>query len=125
MKITSFCPFISTARPEETVGLFEELGFERRHTKEGIEIAERDDTVIRMKDANGFYVDILQADTGLLHDTVGIRMNVDNFEEAYQMLLEKGFKNMYGDEMVHTGSSEAAMMVSPSGFNICIIQHIK
>ena len=125
MKITSFCPFISTARPEETVGLFEELGFERRHTKEGIEIAERDDTVIRMKDANGFYVDILQANTGLSHDTVGIRMNVDNFEEAYQMLLEKGFKNMYGDEMVHTGSSEAAMMVSPSGFNICIIQHIK
>lgn len=125
MKITTFNPFISTARSDEAVCLFEELGFERRHTKEGIEIAERDDTVIRMKDANGFHVDILQADTGLSQDTVGIRMNVDDFEEAYQMLLEKGFTNMYGDETVSTGSSKAAMMVSPSGFNICIIQHIK
>ena len=125
MKISSFNPFISTAHPDEAVSLFKELGFERRHTKEGIEIADRDDTVIRMKDANGFYIDILQADTGLPNDTVGIRMNVDNFEEAYKMLLEKGFKNMYGDEKVNTASSEAAMMVSPSGFNICIIKHIK
>lgn len=41
------------------------------------------------------------------------------------MLQEKGFKNMYGDETVNTSSSKAAMMVSPSGFNICIIKHIK
>ena len=125
MNITTFNPFISTAHPDEAVSLFKELGFERRHTKEGIEIADRDDTVIRMKDANGFYIDILQAEIGLPQDTVGIRMNVDNFEEAYKMLLEKGFKNMYGDETVKTGSSKAAMMVSPSGFSICIIQHIK
>jgi hypothetical protein len=125
MNITTFNPFISTAHPDEAVSLFKELGFERRHTKEGIEIADRDDTVIRMKDANGFYIDILQAETGLPQDTVGIRMNVDIFEEAYKMLLEKGFKNMYGDETVKTGSSKAAMMVSPSGFSICIIQHIK
>ena len=125
MNITSFNPFISTAHPEEAVNLFKELGFEKRHTKEGIEIADRDDTVIRMKDANGFYIDILKTDASLSQDTVGIRMNVDNFEEAYKMLLEKGFKNMYGDETVKTGSSKAAMMVSPSGFSICIIQHIK
>lgn len=125
MKITTLNPFISTTHPDEAVKLFGELGFERRHTKEGIEIAKRDDTVIRMKDANGFYVDILQADTGLSKDTMGIRMNVDNFEEAYNMLLDKGFKNMYGDEMVNTSSSKAAMMVSPSGFSICVIQHIK
>ena len=125
MNITSFNPFISTAHPDEAVSLFKELGFERRHTKEGIEIADRDDTVIRMKDANGLYIDILKTDASLSQDTVGIRMNVDNFEEAYKMLLEKGFKNMYGDETVKTGSSKAAMMVSPSGFSICIIQHIK
>ncbi len=46
-------------------------------------------------------------------------------DETYKLLREKGFKNLYGEETVSTGSSKAAMMVSPSGFNICIIQHIK
>lgn len=125
MKITTFNPFISTTDPDEAVSLFGELGFERRHTKKGIEIADRDDTVIRMKDENGFYVDILKPETEQIGDIVGIRMNVDDFDEAYKMLRERGFKNLYGDETVNTSSSKAAMMVSPSGFNICIIQHIK
>ncbi len=125
MKITAFNPFISTTNSDEVVSLFGELGYERRHTKKGIEIADRDDTVIRMKDENGFYVDILKPETEQTGDMVGIRMNVDNFDEAYKMLGERGFKNLYGDETVNTGSSKAAMMVSPSGFTICIIQHIK
>ena len=54
MQITTFNPFISTSHSDETVMLFEQLGFMRRHKKEGIEIADRDDTVIRMKDASGF-----------------------------------------------------------------------
>lgn len=125
MKITSFNPFISTTHTDEAVSLFGELGFEQRHTKKGIEIADRDDTVIRMKDENGFHLDILKPDSGQERDIVGIRMNVDDFDEAYEMLREKGFKNLYGDETVSTSSSKAAMMVSASGFNICIIQHIK
>ncbi len=125
MKITTFNSFIATSQTEETISLFEELGFERHHKKEGIEIAERDDTVIRMKDANGFYIDILQSDSNVSHDTMGIRMNVDNFDEAYEMLQDHGFKNVYGDETVNTSSSKAAMMVAPSGFNICVIEHKK
>ena len=58
-------------------------------------------------------------------DLVGIRMNVDDFDEAYSVLLKHGFRNIYGEETVHTSSSKAAMMVSPSGFRICIIQHVK
>ena len=105
MQITTFNPFISTSHSDETVMLFEQLGFMRRHKKEGIEIADRDDTVIRMKDASGFYLDVLEPEGDLPCDLVGIRMN--------------------GEETVHTSSSKAAMMVSPSGFRICIIQHVK
>ena len=125
MKITTFNPFIVTSQVDDTIKLFETLGFERRHTKEGIEIADRDDSVIRMKDANGFYLDILQSNIEAPRDTVGVRMNVDDFNEAYQTLLRRGFKNAYDDEIVKTESSKAAMMISPSGFNISIIQHIK
>lgn len=125
MKITTFNPFIITSQVDDTIELFETLGFERRHTKEGIEIADRNDTVIRMKDANGFYLDVLQSNVESVRDKVGVRMNVDDFDEAYQTLLQRGFKNAYGDETVDTKSSKAAMMISPSGFCISLIQHIK
>ena len=125
MKITAFNPLIITQDPESAIKLFEEMGFEQRHTKEGIEIADRDDTVIRMKDASGFYLDVLEPEGDLPCDLVGIRMNVDDFDEAYSVLLKHGFRNIYGEETVHTSSSKAAMMVSPSGFRICIIQHVK
>jgi hypothetical protein len=125
MKITSFNPFIATARPDETVSLFEEMGFEKRHIKQGIEIADRNDTVIRMKDANGFHLDVLQSNEEQPRDSIGIRMNVDDFDEACRMLLDHGFRNVYGGETVQTGSSKAAMMVSPSGFCISVIQHLK
>ena len=125
MKITTFNSFIATSKTEETISLFEALGFERHHQKQGIEIAEEDNTVIRMKDANGFYVDVLQEDADLPRDIMGIRINVDHFEEAYEKLLQHGFKNVYGDETVDTSSSRAAMMVAPSGFRICIVEHKK
>ena len=54
-----------------------------------------------------------------------IRMNVDNFGEAYELLTAHGFKNFYGDQTVDTNSSESAIMISPSGFVINLIQHIK
>ena len=125
MKITTFNSFIATSQTDATIRLFEEFGFERRHKKEGIEIAESDNTVIRMKDANGFFVDILQSSEETARDMVGIRINVDNFDEAYDMLQKHGFKNVHGDETVSTSSSKAAMMVAPSGYNVCIVEHIK
>lgn len=125
MKITGFDPFIATVQSGETVSLFEEMGFEKHHVKQGIEIADRNDTVIRMKDVNGFHLDVLQPNGEQTRDAVGIRMNVDDFDEACRILLEHGFRNVYGSETVQTGSSKAAMMVSPSGFCISVIQHLK
>ena len=80
MKITTFNPQIMTRNADALIHLFEELGFEKRHTKEGI--GELDVTGIRMKDADGNYLDISQSDEAPEHDLVAIRMNVDNFDEA-------------------------------------------
>ena len=55
----------------------------------------------------------------------GIRMNVDNFDEAYEFLKSKGFVNTRGDKVTDTGSAKATMMASPSGFMISLIEHIK
>ena len=56
MKITTFNPQIITNDTEKLVKLFEELGFEKRHQKEAI--GENNVVGIRMKDANGFCLDI-------------------------------------------------------------------
>ena len=122
MKITSFNPLIITPKAEETIKLFEELGFERRHKKTGIN--GEDITSVSMKDANGFHVDVTQVDK-LPQDMLTIRMNVDDFDEAYEFLTARGFKNAQGEKVTDTGSSHATMMVSPSGFAIDLIKHIK
>ena len=80
---------------------------------------------IRMKDANGFDPDISQPEYPLPRGMVGIRINVDDFDEIYKMFLEKGFKNAYGDKTAETSSSGAAVLISPTGFGVNLIQHFQ
>ena len=122
MKITGFCPLIVTKDPEATVKVFEELGFERRHTKKDIE----DGTVTSyaMKDQNGFRINIAASDN-MEKDLTSMSVNVDNFQEAYDFLISKGFVNPRGDKVTDTSSSRATMLISPSGFPITISEHIK
>ena len=122
MTITSFNPLIVTKDAEATIALFEALGIKRRHTKEGIGI--NNTTDVRMKDANGFHVDVSGGDG----EWTMIRMNVDNLEEATELLKEHGFRmarHEAAKETVDTGSSKFNIMVSPSGFIFSVSQHIK
>ena len=123
MKITTFNPQIITKDAEAVEKLFEELGFEKKHNPKGI--GDLDVTGIRMKDANGFHLDISQPDVEMPQDVTVIRMNVDDFDEAYEMLIAHGFKNFYGDQTVNMKSSKSAIMISPTGFAINLVQHIK
>ena len=123
MNITTFNPQIVTKDPEPVIKLFEELGFERRHKKEGI--GKLDITAYRMMDENGFYIDISQANVGQPQDVITIRMNVDDYDAAYQLLVSHGFRNEFGDRVAETETSRNAVMSSPSGLKITLIQHIK
>ena len=126
MKITTFNPQIVTKDAESLIALFEALGFERRHKKTGINDAGI--TSVRMRytseDGKVFHVDIAGSPR-VPRDITSIRMNVDDFDEAYRMLEEKGFKNAQGDRITDTGTSKSTMMVSPSGFPISVTEHIK
>ena len=125
MKITAFNPSIITSDAQSVIALFEALGFERSHTKTGIN--DEDITSVSMKltneDGKVFRVSVTQAPVP--RDITSIRMNVRNFDEAYKLLEEKGFKNAQGDKITDTGSSKATMMVSPSGFAINLSEHIR
>ena len=124
MKITTFNPAIVTKDAEAVIAIFEALGFEKRHTKTGIN---GEATNVRMKytneDGKVFHVDVAQAPVP--QDITAIRVNVRDFEEAYKLLEEKGFKNAQGDKITKTPSSVATMMISPSGFAINLGEHIK
>lgn len=123
MKITTFNPQIITKDAGPIVKLFEELGFEKCHNPKGI--GELNVEGIRMKDKGGFHLDISVPEAKLPQDITVIRMNVDDFDEVYKLLSERGFKNFYGDRTIDMKTSKSAMMLSPSGYAINIIQHIK
>ena len=123
MKITTFNPLIITKDAEPITKLFGELGFEVRHNPGGF--GELNVDAIRMKDENSFYLDISMPDIELPQDMTVIRMNVDDFDEAFKLLTEHGFKNFYGDKTMGTETATSTLMISPSGFAIMLIQHIK
>ena len=123
MKITTFNPQIITNNADELVELFEMLGFEKTHTKKAI--GEHDALAIVMKNDTGFKIDISQPDFKLPQDVTSIRINVDNFDEAYEMFISRGFENFYGDHAVMTPSSKSAVLRSPSGFAVNLVEHIK
>ena len=123
MKITTFNPLIVTGNAQATIELFEAMGFERRHNIKA-NTGKQDFNSVRMRDANGFHVDIAQID-GRTQDLTLIRMNVDDFDEAYAFLPARGFVNTQGDHTVDTKSNRSAMLISPSVFALDLCQHIK
>ena len=121
MKITAFNPLIVSPKAAEVIALMEALGFERAHTKTGIE---ENITSVDLKHPGGFRVDVAQVDQ-FPQDLTAIRMNVRDFDEAYEFLTARGFKNMQNGTVTDTGSAKACMLYSPSGFGINLIQHIR
>lgn len=122
MKITGFCPLIVTRDAEAAMKVFEDLGFERRHTKTDIEGGAN--TNFAMKDANDNRVNIASSET-IPQDLLAININVDDFQEAYDFLIAHGFVNPRGDKVTDTSSSRATLLFSPSGFAVNIAEHIK
>ena len=121
MKITTFNPLILSANADEVIQLFEELGFEQRHAPV-LPLESGDVKDIRMKDANANYVDVADV-KDLPQDETVIRMNVDEFAKAFDILEKHGFKNTRGDRTIVTESSQSATMVSKSGLKIILVRH--
>ena len=122
MKITSFNPLIVSRDPAAVIALFEALGFERQHTKTGISDLNISD--VRMRDANGFHVDVANGE--FPEDRTLIRVNVDDLDEAVELLTARGFRKAgIFKETEMTPSSRFNIMISPSGFIMDVIQHTK
>ena len=130
MKITTLNPQIITRDPKSIIALLEAFGFERTHTK--LNGGDVDFTSIRMKlmkdgsDTESFHVDVIES--GVMEsqsDLTTIRINVDDFDAAYELLTGKGFKEARKFGVSRTESSKFAYLIAPSGFIIVLSQHIK
>ena len=122
MKITGFSPIIVTKDFEGAIKVFEDLGFERLHTKSDIEGGAN--TNYNLKDENGNRINIASSKK-IPQDLLAININVDNFQEAYDFFIAHGFVNPRGDKVTDTSSSKATVLISPSGFAVNIAEHIK
>lgn len=124
MNITGFNPQIITKDAEAAIATLEALGFARTHNKTG-----DDDVVfssVRMKDANGFHVDVVKAEgVPFERDLTTIRINVDDFDAARELLLSKGYRESKAFGEHETPSSRYAYFVAPSGHIIDVCQHLK
>lgn len=118
MKITTFSPLIVTNNIDKNVRLFESLGFQIEH-KQNPQERIYDFT---MKNAEGHKVDIAKADVE--KDLTLIRMNVPDFDEAFELLQKEGFI-MKSGRILETDSAKSAMVVSPTGFAFDLCQHKK
>ncbi len=118
MKITTFSPLVVTRNIDKNIRLFEKLGFEAAH-KQNPEDNIYDFT---MRDADGHQVDIARADVE--KDLTLIRMNVPDFDAAFELLREEGFVIKSG-RILETESSKSAMVVSPTGFAFDLCEHKK
>lgn len=123
MKITTFDPIIVTAKVEDAVEVFETLGFEKKHTPI-TDTGERDVQSYRMKNADGFHVDVADVND-IQQDMEYIRINVDDFDAAYEIFMKHGFTNPRGDGTIDQKSSKTASLISPSGYRVALVQHIK
>ena len=123
MNITTFDPLIVSKDADSAISVFEALGFATTHSPV-TQTGSGEVSTARMKNEEGFHIDIAQVDE-VPQDYVVIRMNVDDFDAAYNILKEHGFTNTRGDDTLDTQSSKEATMVSPSGFRIALVKHIK
>lgn len=123
MKITGFCPMIMSWNSEEAIKVFESLGFEKAHSKNDIDVTTVSYDILKHPD--GYSINILHGEH-IDGDISTIQMNVDDFEEAYNELKEKGFTNVFGEGgIARSASSIECLMQSPSGYTIGLCQHLK
>ncbi len=123
MKITTFDPIIVTSKFDAAVEVFESLGFEKTHAPVA-ELETQDVQSYRMKNADGYHVDVADV-PNIPHDMEYIRINVDDFDAAYAIFMKHGFTNPRGDGTIDQKSSKTASLISPSGFRVALVQHIK
>lgn len=119
MKIKTFYPALFVNDAEGAIKSLETFGFGVAHDR--VSPSEHKNELRVLKDAEGRHVDVVNL-VATPKNFVGIRMNVEDYEETVAELEAQGYRNMVANG-VDSEVSRSTMMFSPQGIPYMIIEH--
>ncbi|MBP9989315.1 MAG: hypothetical protein KBT46_07435 [Ruminococcus sp.] len=119
MKIRYSSPIVFTNDSSEIIAQMEAVGFKVTHKKENA--GGTNVTFISMKDNNDHPMMIAE-NARFTTPFSGIRLNVDDFEEALAKFTAMGYINLQAGA-TDTGTSHATLLRSPEGIFVSIGEH--
>lgn len=120
MKIRSTSPVVFTNDSSNFIAQMEALGFHVNHEKNK---ANGTNVIAKtLKDDNDHSVAVVEGDV-FTPSFAGIRINVDNFDEALKEFTEMGYTNAR-ENYADTGTSHVTLLRSPEGIFVSISEHI-
>ena len=120
MKVTGMFPTIVCRNYQDVIDFAEnELGFDIVHKIHAIISDDENDHIYIMKNEEGIRFDIVQFDVDKPFNS--LCMNVDDFDEAKELLEKRGWHIFKGPEI--SNNSKKALLKSCEGLLILLIQH--
>ena len=119
MEITYTSPIVFTSDSSKIISQMEAIGFKVTHKKENA--GGTGVVFISMKDSNNHPMMIAE-NARFTTPFSGIRINVDNFDEALKELTALGYMNLQ-QGATDTGTSHATLLRSPEGIFVSIGEH--
>ena len=119
MKVSGIYPVFTSADIEREVKGYESLGFKTKHHLHETEQVE----IYVMETENGSRLDLLNI-VGAKPGCLGVRINVDDLEEAVKLYRSLGFTG--GEKVFETSSNKITEMRAPHNDAMYIVvQHVK
>lgn len=120
MEIRAVSPIVFTKDDSGIISQLEAIGFQKRHVKDGTDTTGVVSTIL--KDGVGHTICTVRA-PGFPQTFTGIRIMVDDFDEAIAEFTKLGYVNVQAKGSADTGTSVATLLRSPEGLFISVAQH--
>lgn len=123
MKITSINPVIISADADEIISFYEKnFGFRVIHKGSLISTANPTETIRVLENEDGHRLDVIRLDSKTSTEH-GLRINVDDFDEALSIYKAEGFSIMSGPVVSNT--SKRVLITKRNGAPLLLMQHLK
>lgn len=121
MEIRYTSPIVFTSDSSKIVAQMEVIGFKVTHKKENA--GGTGVTFISLKD-NSDHPMMIAENERFTAPFSGVRINVDNFDEALEKFKALGYMNLQ-QGATDTGTSRATLLRSPEGIFVSVGEHTK
>jgi len=122
MKVKSLYPIIAADKPEETIAFYKNLGFEVKHdatTKMGSHVYVLSNGELEIEVMESVSGGPVTVPAGFY----GFRMNVDDIDEAGEVIKQAGATVIAGP--IETNVGKNLFIKDNQGIDITLVQHIK